>query len=433
MYDTKITDGHLYIDQKWVQQNLYLNDGKIALISSKQLEAKNVFSVNGSYVVPGFIDSHVHLASRNKTIPSDNFYTGSIAAALGGTTTMIDFLPEVQTSDEVQGRFETRLEDARDSIIDYSFHCGVRQPKDFNKISRACLACGIPSVKMYTTYRNYGIYTDDRHVCEILKRTSEKDIMVLCHVENDDLLYPEIKDMKNYAKRRPAICEISQAVKLAEMTRYFGGNTYMVHVSCGSSVEALKAGFSDILNKSFVLESCPHYFVFDESVYGGKKAKRYTMTPPLRSEDERIKLIDNIDSIFTIGTDHCPFNSSLKQANIDEIPMGVGGLGYSFAAMYGLFGDRVIDAFTVNQAKAHGLYPRKGVIAEGADADVTIFNKIEPTVCEDVRGNCDYSIYTGCVETVCIQTVFRRGELIVQDGRVMGKSGGGSYLRRSLC
>lgn len=432
MYDIKITGGRLYIDREWKEQNLYLRQGKMALISTEQLDAKTVFDVRGAYIVPGFIDSHVHLASRGKTIPADNFYTGSIAAALGGVTTMIDFLPEVQTPDEVESCFESRLEDARDSIIDYAFHCGVRRPKSFSKMADICIQLGMPSVKLYTTYRNYGIYTDDKHVCEILKRTSENDIMALCHVENDNLLYSEIKEMERFGERRPAICEISEAIKLAQMTRYYSGNMYMVHVNCGSTVEALKRGFSDILNKSFVLETCPHYFVFDDSVYGRENAKQYTMTPPLRSTVERTKLIENIDSIYTIGTDHCPFNNAMKQTDIDDIPMGVGGLGYSFQAMYGLFGDKIIDAFTVNQAKAHGLYPQKGVIAEGADADIAIFEKTEPRKCADIRGNCDYSIYTGRDETVRINTVFRRGELIVDNGKVVEKSEKGCYLRRRL-
>lgn len=432
VYDTRITGGRLYIDQKWSEQNLYLSKGKIALISSEQIDTRHVYDAKGAYIVPGLIDSHVHLASLGKSIPADDFYTGGIAAATGGVTTMIDFLSEAHMPDEVRSNFEARMADASKSLIDYSFHCGVRQPENFPEIARICLELGMPSIKLYTTYRDNGIFSDDKHVCEILKRTSEKDIMALCHTENDNLLYPEIKDIKKYSERRPAICEISEAIKLAEMVQYFDGKMYMVHVSCGSSVEALKKRFSDILNTSFILESCPHYFIFDDNVFSGEDAKLYTMTPPLRSADERKKLIENVDVIYTIGTDHCPFNSSLKQVDIDDIPMGVGGLGYSFAAMYGLFGDKIIDAFTLNQAKAHGLYPKKGVLAVGSDADITIFEDIEPTCCEDVRGKCDYSIYTGLEETIRIRTVFRRGEIIVQDGKVIGKSGGGCYQKRKL-
>lgn len=432
MYDTKIVGGQLYLDGKWSEQNLYLHKGKIALLSREQLDAKTVYDANGAFIVPGLIDSHVHLACPGDFSSADDFYSGSIAAATGGVTTIIDFLAEAHNPEQVERFFNTRMSDASSSVIDYGFHCSVCQPENVPEIASICLSLGIPTLKLYTTYRREGIYTDDKHIYEVLKRTSEKDIMMLSHTENDDLLYPELKEISQYSDRRPVHCELSEAVKLAEMTSYCDGLTYMVHVSCGSTVSELKKRFFDIIDKSFILESCPHYFVLDDAVYSGSDARLHTMTPPLRSPFERQRLIKNIDSIRTISTDHCPFLSSQKKAKIDDIPMGVGGLGYSFAQMYRLFGDAIIDRFTLNQAKTHGMYPQKGIIAVDSDADITIFEHIKPTPCSDIRGSSDYSIFTAFDETIRIRTVLSRGEFIIKDGTFSAAKGRGRYVRRKL-
>lgn len=432
MYDLKIIGGKLYIKGRWSEQNLYIKDGSIARISQEQVDAKTVLNAEGCHIIPGLIDGHVHLASPGNSSPSDDFYSGSIAAAIGGVTTMIDFLNESRLPEDIERAFDKRISDAGASIIDYGFHCGLFQPENVPEIARICLSLGIPSLKLYTTYRKEGIYTDDKHLYEVLKRTSEKDVMALVHTENDDLLYPELIEMRSYSERRPAICEVSEALKLAEMTSYCEGLTYMVHVSCGTTAFELKKRYSDIINKSFILESCPHYFVFDDTVYAGKDAPLYTMTPPIRSSEERLKLIENVDAIHTISTDHCPFASFQKKVSIDDIPMGVGGLGYSFAQMYRLFGDSIIDLFTVNQAKTHGMYPRKGVLSEGADADITIFEHISPAPCSDIRGKSDYSIFSGQEETIRINAVLSHGEFIVKNGIIHAAKGRGRYVRRNL-
>lgn len=329
---------------------------------------------------------------------------------------MIDFLKELRRPEDIETAFNKRLLDASASVIDYGFHCGLFQPENVPEIARICLILGIPSLKLYTTYRKEGIYTDDKHLFEVLKRTSERDIMALVHTENNDLLCPEIMEISSFSKRRPAICELSEAIKLAEITSYCGSLTYMVHVSCGTTAFELRKRFPDIINKSFILESCPHYFVFDDTVYNENNAHLHTMTPPLRSSKAKNKLIENVDSIHTISTDHCPFISEEKEGHIDNIPMGVGGLGYSFGQMYRLLGDSIMDRFTINQAKTHGLFPSKGVLSEGADADITIFEHISPTPCNEIRGKSDYSVYKGKEETIRIHTVLSSWGIYIERG-----------------
>lgn len=432
MYDLEIADGCLYQDGKWNFGNLFIKNGRIEQISSAHLEAKAVYDAAGASVIPGLIDSHVHLQAQSGRFTSaDSFSSGTAAGALGGVTTVIDFMDEAYDVREAVRNFELRMSLAKDSVVDYAFHCGVRQPKNVPELVRAMLERGIPSFKVYTTYKQIGIFSDDLHIAELMKRTSDRDVMLLSHTENDDLIDWSLNQLEDYARRRPVLCELSKAVQLAEMTDYYNGVAYMVHVSCGSTVQELSKRFGDILHRRFFLESCPHYFLFDDSVYSGKDAALYTMIPPLRSVGEREKLIGAFDEIDTIGTDHCPYTRAEKQTpDIDAIPMGVNGLGDSFVQMYRLFGDRVIDRFTRNQAQIHGLYPQKGILCEGADADIAIFEKITPRPGFRLYGQSDYSIYAGCEETISIRSVLSRGEFVVKDGVLCPHQG--KFVRRKL-
>ena len=429
MFELAILNGQVWLEGQWQRQNLAVKDGLIAQVTPGVPAAKTQFNAEGAYVLPGLIDSHVHLCPPGaQNTCSDDFASGSRAAILGGTTTLVDFTGEADCPQAVDALFEKRLQDAAQSSVDYAFHSSFANPQDLPEMVRRSLAHGMPTVKMYTTY---AISSNDRQILAMLQRTAEGDVMLNCHSENNQLVYPNITDMAQFSARRPAICELSEVAKLAEMTAYTKGLFYLVHVSCGSTVEMLKTRFADLLNHRFILESCPHYFALDEQVYAQENGKLYTMTPPLRSAAEREKLAQNLGLIRTLSTDHCPFTKRQKQQPLASLPMGIGGLGYSFAQMYRMFGDVVIDAFTKNQAEVHGLWG-KGHVAEGQDADLAIFHKIPPTPVEDLRSACDYSVYTGCAETLRFTDVLRRGEWLMQDGKLAICPSKGRYLRRRL-
>jgi dihydropyrimidinase len=209
------------------------------------------------------------------------------------------------------------------------------------------------------------------------------------------------------------------------MAKETGGNLYIVHVSAGSSVVELVKNFAMELNtKQITLESCPHYFIFDSSIYEQEDGYRYTMTPPLRPETDRKLLNQYIDYISTIGTDHCPYEEKYKKHSYtSEISMGIGGIQYSFLNMYSLFQDKVIDKFTKEPAKAYGLYPTKGTLIPGADADVVLFDNMAYTTVDDKD-----SIYDGKKLQGAIKQVYLRGRLIAIDGEIQDSSG--KYIRR---
>lgn len=433
MFDLAIHNGIIYLEGKWIKESIYIKEGIIKEISKNLMEAKMVCDVKGKKVIPGLIDSHVHLAMNGgKYCSADDFYTGSLAAAYGGITTIIDFLDEVSTAEEIKKNFINRRKLAEKSIIDYSFHTSVCNIKSSVKeIADMAIKLGIPTIKLFTTYKEQGMFSDSKRVKELLRRSSERDVMIMAHSENDDLIKKGVKEVKYHNYSRNELSEITKIMELATMTEYLDGLCYIVHTTCGTTVKYLKEKFDKILNKSFFVESCPHYFIFNDNKYKEENGYLYTMTPPLRSEYERNKLAEELENIHIIATDHCPYMTYEKEnKTLDEIPMGVGGIEQSFSQMYTLFGDKIIDKFTINTAKTHGLYPKKGTLMPGADADIVVYQEINKGIKIEEHSNCDYSLYSESPVSISIDSVISRGKFVVSNRKI--ESNRGRFIERKL-
>jgi dihydropyrimidinase len=432
MYSLGILDGKIYLDKQWIKGNLYIKEGRVAAISEACLEAEEEYDAAGRFVLPGFIDPHVHFAlNTGKYTSADDFHSGSVSAAFGGVTTFIDFLDPVKSAEELEQAFKKRRLLSRDSVIDYGFHATLSQPEEEpRKIIEKIESLGIPSVKFFTTYASSNRNTPDEYLQAMMGVSAETSTLLLIHAENDGIIREDKRiRICEHERARPAISEISEVIKLAEMTKYNNALVYIVHVSCGTTVKRLAEGYGDILNKNLFVESCPHYFTFNAAVLEEENGCLYTMTPPLRSEQERKLLIQNIENIAAIGTDHCPFNKNEKEAEFTaDIPMGIGGIEHSFSIMYSLFGDRIIDKFTKNVAVLHGLFPRKGSLLPGSDADVVVFDPKEEWKVRGHSSNCDYDVYEGLTLKGKVYTTISRGHFVIKDGKFIG--GSGEYLNR---
>ena len=261
MFDLGIVNGRIYIGGHWYDGNIYIKDDKISTIAREMLEAKEEYDAKGRDVLPGFIDPHVHFKLTNNNQTSvDDFYTGSRAAAFGGITTYIDFLDPVKNSVGLKKTFNERRAMAKDSVIDYAFHATIAELKEepINFINEA-KTLGIPTIKLFTTYSSSNRRTKDRTIDRLLRNTKQTGTLILAHAENDGLLIEGEKiHVAQQASARPAIAEISEVIKLAEMTKYSDGRMYIVHTNCGTTVERLKENYNSILNKDFIIESCPH-------------------------------------------------------------------------------------------------------------------------------------------------------------------------------
>lgn len=434
MFDLGIVNGRIFIEDHWIEGNLYIKDDKISTISNEVLEAKEEYDAKGRDILPGFIDPHVHFQLNcGKNTSVDDFYSGSIAAAFGGITTFIDFLDPVKNNISLRKAFDLRRSLALNSVIDYAFHATIadldEEPMSFINEAKTL---GIPTIKIFTTYASSDRRTKDRTIDGLLSCTKETGSLILAHCENDSLILEGEKiKVQQHESARPAIAEISEVIKLAEMTRYREGRMYIVHTNCGTTIERLKENYNDILNSDFIIESCPHYFIFSSSKYLQKDGYLFTMTPPLRSDMEVKKLNKQIDNVFTIGTDHCPFNSTSKNREFtNEIPMGIGGVEYSFPLMYAKFGEKIINKFTKNPAMIHGLWPKKGTLLPGADADIVIFDQKAQYIIKENNSNVDYNIYKDMEITGKVCSTIAKGKFVVKDGVFIG--GKGDYLRREL-
>lgn len=427
MYDYGILNGYVYLEGNFYQENIYMKDEKISAITSETLACRNEINADGKYILPGFIDPHVHFAlGVGKNISKDDFYTGSIEAALGGVTTYIDFLDPVKKASEIDEEFSKRLQLAKESIVDYAFHTTIANPTDAaQSIIQESKKYGINSIKLFTTYADTDRRTYDNYIYELLKASKKEDAIIVVHAENDELIKKDKNIyVKDHEKARPAITENIEVLKLAQMARKTGGNLYIVHVSAGSSVKELSVNFAkELASHQIILESCPHYFLLNSSCLEREDGYKFTMTPPIRPEEERQLLQEYKDLISTIGTDHCPYTREQKEhVFTSEIPMGIGGIRYSFLNMYNLYGFAILDKFTKGPADAYQIQG-KGRLIPGFDADLVIFNPNGKTVVDDEMSVYDKKELKGSIETV-----FARGSVVVDKGKIVSHIG--RYVRR---
>ena len=416
MYDYGIENGYVYLENEFHLMNVYISGEKIALVTTDRQSCREALDVKGKYVLPGFIDPHVHFAlGVGDKVSKDDFREGSMEAALGGVTTYIDFLDPVKIAEDISTEFEKRDKMASNSIIDYAFHTTIANPSDSAEtIIKAGLDVGINSVKLFTTYADTDRRTYDNYIYSLLEESGQLGARIVIHAENDDLICHDSDILiKDHSKARPVISENVEVMKLAQMAKKACGNLYIVHVSAGSSVKLLDYNFKEeIKNNQIILESCPHYFLINDSVLNNDDGYKYTMTPPLRPEIDRQLLDEYVDSIYTIGTDHCPYTREQKKhIYTSETPMGIGGIRYTFLNMYNKYGFDILDKYTINPAKAYGL-EFKGSLLPGMDADITIFDKDSTTIVED-----DMSVYFMKELNGKIDMVLSRGKVCMKQGK----------------
>ena len=434
MYDLAIMHGKVYTAEGWKETNLYVKEGRIAKLDTKAHDALDMVDAANLEVLPGIIDPHVHFeltVGEHRSV--DDFHTGSISAAYGGVTSFIDFLDPVSHHSDLEKAYEKRLALAQKSVIDYTFHATLADPRgDLEAFVKNMKQLGIDTLKVFTTYSESGRRTSDDAILTLLSLTKTYDFLLVVHVENDELIHhnPTFKPT-DLPKSRPSISETIEALKLAEFTRRTGGSMYMVHLSSGRTLEALKNYYPKLLNTQFFIESCPQYFTFNQDRLHEEHGHRFTMAPPLRSESERLLLHKLANDIYTIGTDHCSFMAADKAvATLAELPLGVAGVEHAFPVMRAHLGDSVIDKMTRHVAEVHRLR-RKGQIAEGYDADIII---VDPTFTEPVtdhHGATDHTIYEGVAQKGKVISTMVRGRFVMRRRQFLGTHGSLIKGRRS--
>lgn len=425
MYDLAIINGKVFRNQKFEQVNIYVKNEKIEKITSEILESSHTIDANNLEVLPGVIDPHVHFELDLGWIKSvDDFYYGSEAAIYGGVTSIIDFLEPVDNEIDLERVYYERLEQAKKSMVDYTFHATIKNPKcDLEVFVKKMMSLGMYTLKLFTTYSDSNRRTYDQEIYELLKLSNKYHFLLLAHIENDEMInLDKTYDFHDLPISRPRLSETTEALKIASFVRETKGYLYMVHLSSGKTLDALIESYQDILHTHFFVESCPQYFTFTEDKLYSKTGYLYTFAPPLRPKEDLERLFKNIKDVDTIGTDHCAFMKKDKiKEHLHQTPLGIGGIEFSLPMMRKHLGDDVIYKMTERVAHLQGL-KHKGKIEVGYDADLVINYPVEHIVKEH-HGYADYTVYQNMKVYGKPLIVMIRGHLVLDQGSIIYHQG----------
>ncbi len=417
-------------------------------------KADKTIDASGCYIFPGGIDAHTHLDMPFMgTMSSDDFETGTLAALHGGTTSIIDFAFQTQGKSLKEGLALWHEKAKGKAVGDYGFHVVVT---DFNEKSRAEIKDlvekeGVTSFKTFMAYKG-ALQIDDRQMIGLMSEVKKCGGLVTVHAENGDLADSLIqlnraagnKAPKYHALSRPEIVE-AEATGRAIDIAYSGGHPlYVVHMTCEGALNRVREATKR--NQKVLVETCVQYLLLDDSVYDrpGFEGSKWVMSPPIRKPKDQEALWNGIQQglVHTVATDHCPFCMDQKAAGKDDfskIPNGAPGIENRMELMYseGVVKGRIslnkfVELNCTAPAKIFGLYPRKGAIAVGADADLVIFDpKVKHThSAETHHMRCDYSSYEGWQVTGKVRTVLLRGTVAIDQGKALIGKGFGKYLPR---
>ena len=444
-------------DETWVGDVL-CQDGVIVALGP-DLEAgadDTVIDASGQYIFPGGLDPHVHLELPFMgTISADDFETGTAAGVAGGTTSIIDFVIPVRDQDLMEGLADWHAR-ADKAVADYAFHMAVTWWGDQTAewMRRCVQEEGIPSFKTFMAYRG-AIGVDDYELIQVMCTAKELGALTTVHAEHGDMvvhlqekLFAEGKiEPKYHAQSRPAPVEgeaTSRAIMLARMTNE---PLYVVHVTCKESVAAIAEARSR--GQNVIGETCPQYLLLDDSIYDQPdfSGAAAVMSPPIRPKGHQEPLWEALrdGTLEVVATDHCPFNlvgqKDMGKDDFRIIPNGAAGIQHRLALMYtyGVMEERLdlnqfVNLTSTRAAKIFGLYPRKGSITVGADADLVVW---DPAATGTISAKThhhkvDTNIFEGFKTKGAPTTVVVNGRVQFQDGDLRVERGAGRYLKRTL-
>ena len=437
---TLIRNGTLVNADGRQKADLLCEDGIIRRIAPQIDEPSDrVIDAAGCYVFPGFIDTHTHLDLDLATMSTaDDFASGTRAAVVGGTTTVLDFA----TQDRGM-TMQDALEKWRDkadgkSSCNYGFHLAVSEWNDDRKaeIDRM-IEQGVTSFKMYMVYPNMRV--DDGMIYDALRFTEEKDCLIGVHCENFDLLNARIDELHKagrfdpmaHAESRPDAVEAAGVSTLMKAAYLADAPAWVVHLSCEASLEEVENARGR--GVEVYVETCPQYLVLDQELYNAPDAEKFIMSPPLRHAFDREALLNALKdgTVDFIGTDHCSFTMAQKatgNGDFAKVPNGGAGIQnraeivYTAAVKTGYIDpERMAALLSENAARIFGMYPKKGVLMEGSDADIVVFDPDAPHTISYRTNlhNCDNSPFEGMMVLGKTRDVLLGGELVVKDGELI--------------
>ena len=455
-FDTVIRNGTVVTATDTYPSDVGILGGRIAAIGT-DLPTENagkVIDASGAYVMPGGIDVHTHLDMPfGGTMSADDFESGTVAAAHGGTTTLIDFAIQYK-GQTLHQAFDTWMKKADGkAAIDYAFHCVITELPDAQlQEMKTLVKEGVPTFKLFMAYP--GVFMlDDASIFRAMSQAANWGGMICMHAENggaiDVIVQRALAEGKRapkyHALTRPTTAEAeatSRAIALAEMA---GAPVYIVHLSCNDALEKVREARDRGLRA--YAETCPQYLYLslENMEAPGFEAAKYVFTPPLREKWNQEKLWQGLaqDDLQVVSTDHCPFcfkeQKELGKDDFTKIPNGGPGIEHRLSLVFtgGVHGNRFspnrfVQLVSTAPAKLFGLYPRKGTVAVGSDADLIVFDPNEEQVisAKTHHMRVDYSMFEGIKVKGVPRVVLSRGKTIVENGQFCGKAGAGQFQKR---
>lgn len=437
MAELVLRGGTVVTPRRVGEGDVLVRDGRIVRIGKLRARGETT-SARGLLVLPGAIDPHVHLdLPVAGTRSADDWRTGTLAAAAGGVTTVIDFTlgsPEVPLPEQI----EQRIAQAREAAVDYALRgeiVGWSPGRNGELLQAAEL--GVRSFKFYLAYASSGRRTDLRTMFQALAAIRDLGGTAMVHAEAEELVDPRGGP---YPDARPAVSEEVAIAEVGILARQARCPTYIAHISSAGGLAALRAAQRG--GAPVVGETCPHYLLLDESVYRRPDGHRFSVTPPLRTGADRDALWDALTrrGLQAVGTDHCPFRNSQKdpfRADPTRIPSGLPGVELLLPLLYskGVAGGRIrlpdlAWYLAEGPARAFGLWPRKGALRAGADADLVLLDRKKTWTVEAQRLHMatDFSPYEGLRVRGQVVGVLSRGEWLVRDGELLAQPGHGRFV-----
>lgn len=434
-------------------------DEHVAAVAAPSVAAEwtvdETVDATGKYVMPGGIDAHTHMEMPfGGTFASDTFSTGTTAAAWGGTTTIIDFAVQAKGTSLLSTLDRWHEKADGNCAIDYGFHMIVSDVNDTTlKEMETCIAAGVTSFKMFMAYPGV-FYSTDGEILRAMHKATETGSMIMMHAENgiaiDELVAKALADGRTdpvqHGLQRPPGLEAeatSRAIRLAQVT---GAPLYIVHLSAAQALASV-AEARDTGQNVFA-ETCPQYLYLsiEDLAKPEFEGAKFVASPPLREKHHQADLWRGLrtNDLSVVSTDHCPFcfkdQKELGRGDFSKIPNGIPGVEHRMDLLHqGVVAGEIslarwVETCSTTPARMFGLFPRKGIIAPGSDADIVVYDPLakQTLSAETHHMNVDYSAYEGFELTGRVDTVFSRGRKVVSQSGFGGSTSHGRFLSRDL-
>ena len=455
MKTTLIRAGTVVLGHSVSQQDLLIKGERIAAIGDLSgLHPDENLDADGLLVLPGGVDTHVHFNDVfMNTISVHDYYTGTLAAAFGGTTTVLDFSNQAPGASLMSTLEAKHAEAAGKALIDWGVHPVITQPTEetLAEIPKV-ISAGAPTVKCYMIYREEGLLIEAPDLRRILVRLTDAGGMLLVHAEDNDLAEASIAahikaghtDKIYHSESKPKSVEDKAIQRAIQLTREVDGRLFIVHLSSAQGLDLVSAARGEGLN--VLAETCTHYLVFTEDMLQRQDGLKWICSPPLRDQanQDRLWQATRDGRLVQVTSDDAAYSweaTQYGQDRFDLCPNGMPGVEPRFTILYseGVARGRIslprfVELISTNPARTFGMYPQKGTLLPGADADIVLFDPtIKWRMGQANSHSCnDWHAYEGIEVTGKIQKVFSRGELVIDGVVCLAESGRGRYIHRRL-